>query len=118
MKTIVAQALLATLGFAAAGCASAKEGRPASATFNTVDSNSPSGVIFVVGRKTFAGLKVGTPIVCQGGEPTANVPSSGKEILVGGHWSGYAATTPSADSLTLDVWHRRNGKVTVTCTRN
>ena len=117
MKTILALAVLAGLGFAVAGCGSAKKAGPGPAVVNTVDSNSPSGTIFVTGKKTFVGLKVGTPIACKGGEPTANVPSGGKEILIGGAWSGYAASKPSSDSMTLDVWHKRNGRVAVTCRR-
>lgn len=120
MNRISALIVLAVLGLAVAGCGSAQKSGPAPFVTNTVDSNSPSGTIYVTGTKTFTGLKVGTPIACNDGDPmVVNVPSGVTEIADGGRWAKIDGghSTHSSTPTTIDLTRDANGTVTVSCGR-
>jgi hypothetical protein len=114
MKQVLALVALAVLGFAVAGCGSAKKGGSLSVVFNTVDTNSPSGTIFVAGTRTFANLTPGTPIACKGGGPRLTVPAGEAEVSVAGKVVGGSGSSPTTR---LAMTRNADGQVTVTCTR-
>lgn len=114
MKRISAVLVLAVLGFALAGCGSAKSGS-APVVINTIDTHSPSGMIVVKGKKTFANLPVGTPIACTGGEPLVNVPAG--VLAEGVSSSSLAAVSGPAPAEHMDLTRASSGRVTVSCSR-
>jgi hypothetical protein len=105
VKTIIALALLVVLGFATAGCGSGRK-------------SSVSPPITVTGRSTlFSGLKTGTLVRCKGG-PRATVPPLGGSAAAGEDQLIPVGTTPppsSAPSREIQVTHRQNGVVKVSC---
>lgn len=84
-------ALLAAVGFLAAGCGSS--------------SGAVSGPITVVGTTTIADAKVGTLLRCKDG-PSAKVP----------HWFGGSALRSPGVRGQIAIVHKHDGSVTVTCT--
>jgi hypothetical protein len=117
MKRVLALVALALLGFAVAGCGSAKKGGSVSVFFNTVDTNSPSGTIFVAGTKTFANLRPGTPIACKGGAPRLTVRTGEAEVAVAGRWEKVVGGSGSSPTTRLAMTRNADGRITVTCTR-
>lgn len=126
MKQILALVALAVLGFAVAGCGSAKK-----TGTGTLDARSHAvkqslgpypKMITVNGHATLPNLKSGTQISCKGGEPTVSLPlvsPTGESVtsVSGGHWSSGAAVSGPSPVLTMRLKRAANGTITVSCGR-
>jgi hypothetical protein len=95
MKTVLALAVLALLGFAAAGCGSGKK-------------KTSAGSITVTGRTTtISSVATGTLITCKGGTGGAAAPPPGQEVA--GFGDG-----PDESSM-IRVARRKDRSAVVTC---
>jgi hypothetical protein len=90
VKANLVLALLALAGLTVAGCGSSK--------------GAVTGPITVSGTTTISNVKVGTLIRCKGG-PAVPAP----------RWFGGSALTVPGVPGQIDLIHRHNGSVTVTC---
>ena len=90
VKGLLALAVLAVGGFTVAGCGSS--------------DNAVSGSITVTGTTMISNVKVGALVRCKGG-PAVRSP----------RWFGPSALTIPGVPGQIDLNHRHNGSVTVTC---
>lgn len=95
MKPLLALLLLALVSFAAVGCGSG--------------TKTGSGSITVTGTTTVSNLETGALVTCKGGVPSTKVPPTGEGVT-----ANVDGTGPST-SGTLQVTHRQDGSVVVTC---
>lgn len=121
MKLLLALALLAVLGFAVAGCGSAKKavsGGPRYIHVVTLHKKAGSGLIITVtGTLTIPNVKAGTRIKCKGWPGRGvKVPPPGSEANVGGGTATPSGTGSSSRNMKLT--HLENGSVTVSCTQS
>jgi hypothetical protein len=118
VKAILALALLALLGFLAAGCGATKK------IVVKVETSSPSttiadvgpGTITVVGSATttIPNVTTGTRIKCKGWPGRGvKVPPPGTQANVGG---GKATPNGTLKSHVVQLTHLANGSLTVSCT--
>jgi len=124
MKPIFALALLAVLGFAAAGCGSGKKAVSGGSDIYTVTlhNNVPSGPITVAGAAATAisNVKTGTHIRCKGWQgKDVRVPRRGSDLIVGesvklSKTQAKVLRTETETEL-MDLTHRENGSITVAC---
>ena len=124
MKPILVLALLAVLGFAAAGCGSGKKTNSGQYQYTvTLHKNVPSGTITVTGPATTAilNVKTGTHIRCKGWTgKDIRVPRLGSGLTVGESVKlpGTPVKLPGTPVKETDVMfltHRENGAITVAC---
>ena len=131
MKPILVLALLAVLGFAAAGCGSGKKTNSGQYQYTvTLHKNVPSGPITVTGAKTTAmpsspiavtgakttailNVKTGTHIRCEGWTgKDMRVPRLGSSLTRG---ESVKLSGSVAETELLSLTHRENGSITVSC---
>jgi hypothetical protein len=120
MKPLLALALLAVLGFAAAGCGSAKKavsGGPRYIHVVTLHKKAGSGSITVMGTTTIPNVATGARIKCKGWPGRGvKVPAPGGEADAGGGTATPSGTGSSSRNMRLT--HLENGSVTVACMRS
>ena len=119
MRGIAALALLAVLGFAAAGCGSAKKansGGPGYAV--TLYKKAGSGSITVRGKATIPSVKPDTFVRCKGWIGRGvQVPPRGRAATV--RQVVQTIGTPSGvPSTQIRLHHLWNGSLTVSCTQS
>ena len=116
MKPILVLALLAVLGFAAAGCGSGKKTNSGQYQYTvTLHKNVPSGPITVTGTATTAisNVKTGTHIRCKGWTgKDMRVPRLGSSLTRG---ESVKLSGSVAETELLSLTHRENGSITVSC---
>jgi hypothetical protein len=95
LKAVLALALLAVLGAAAAGCGSG--------------TKSVSGSITIVGTTTIATVQTGTMIRCRRGPGGAGVPPVGQEV------AGFADPVPGASGGEIQLNRRQDGSLVAIC---
>ena len=118
MKPFLTLALLAVLGFAAAGCGSAKKavsGGPEYAV--TLYKKTGSGSITVMGKTTIPNVETGTLVHCKGWVGRGvQVPPRGSAATV--RQVVQTVGTLSAPSKQIRLHHLWNGSLTVSCTQS
>jgi hypothetical protein len=117
VKVILSLALLALLGFAAAGCGASKKivVKMRTNSLATEIANNEARTITVVGSATttIPNVKTGTRIVCQGWPGRGvKVPPRGSEANVG---EGRASPNGTSRSHRVQLAHLENGSLTVSC---
>jgi hypothetical protein len=116
MKPTLVLALLAVLGFAAAGCGSGKKTNSGQHQYTvTLHKNVPSGTITVTGTATTAILNVkrGTHIRCKGWMgKDIRVPRLGSGLTLGESVTLSGSVT---ETELMSLTHRENGSITVSC---
>ena len=112
VKTLIALALLAVLGFAAAGCGATKK---KTVVYHDGQAMRSSPITFT-GTTTVPNVATGTLIHCKGG-PSAKVPRRGATVAAGeDKLSPVGTPPPTTPSRAIQLTHLQNGSVTVSCT--
>ena len=115
LKTLVTLALLAILGFAAAGCGATKKKAVMIARTGPGGPPRTVNIAALRGTNTIPNLPTGTLVRCRGG-PGAKVPRRGAAVAAGNDkLVTVGSTAPTTPSREIQVMHLLNGSVTVTC---
>ena len=84
VKTLIALALLAVLGFAVAGCGSGKKGGSATLAYSI--GSTPATIKVTGSTAVIPNVKAGTPIACKGMGIRVTAPATG--AIVTAHHQG------------------------------